>query len=140
MKLTDDELTECHLVDCYASRNHAFQKAAAITAAKMQQPQGWISTKDRLPTKADGNKTGAVYWYKEHGYFAGTWHTQDFREECTHWMSIPPLPVEPEPPTVLEAAKALMASGILLTNGELFFDLQAAIAREEAKTQKNVEA
>lgn len=57
---------------------------------------GWISTKDRLPTEADGDRTGEVFWQNGSGAWSDKWNA--CLPSGYHWMPIPPLP-EPVKPT-----------------------------------------
>lgn len=66
----------------------------------LPEPQGWISVKERMPTKEDANKEGNVLWFRSDGgricpQISG-W--DKFGEWFTHWMSFPddPVPADPD--------------------------------------------
>lgn len=143
MKLTQQEQYEIY--EYYnqpgITLREASQRAADITAAKMATASGWISTKDRLPKKEDGydgkttNRGDVLRYHETWGLLSNVAWFNVTVDNCTHWMQIPPLPVKPEPPTLLEAAKKILES-INIHSGEgaaKVNEFKAAIAREESK-------
>lgn len=61
----------------------------------LPEPQGWISVKERMPTKEDGNKQGMVLWIdSELSVGVGSWDIHE-RGWQSHWTAIPDDP-EPE--------------------------------------------
>jgi hypothetical protein len=68
----------------------------------LPEPQGWISVKERMPTKEDGNKQGNVLWrmsFKDgdRRLRQGLWDTEI--DPClTHWVAIPDEPEDESNP------------------------------------------
>jgi hypothetical protein len=52
----------------------------------LSEPQGWISVKDRMPTKEDANKQGMVVWWDGLNRNDGDW--DDYEERFTHWSTV----------------------------------------------------
>jgi hypothetical protein len=58
----------------------------------LAEPQGWISVKERMPTKEDANKQGMVLWWDGHNAVSDRpWDAA----HATHWKTLPDYP-EPD--------------------------------------------
>jgi hypothetical protein len=59
----------------------------------LPEPQGWISVKERMPTKEDANKQGMVLWshimYGSRAVFGCPWDHPRPHSDATHWTTIP---------------------------------------------------
>lgn len=65
----------------------------------LPEPQGWISVKERMPTKEDSGAQDCVLWmFASKSIIAAGWDKQWVELKATHWMSIPPAPKEPKEP------------------------------------------
>lgn len=63
----------------------------------LPEPQGWISVKERMPTKEDADDYGRVIWLRTDGAV----YTERWNGKATWyhgWLPIPPIPKKPKDP------------------------------------------
>lgn len=77
---------------------HAAQHVCVVRRRMtLPEPQGWISVKERMPTKEDANNQGAVLWISsEHRVAYGNWDNP--ADGDCFWSTVPNLPSPPKHP------------------------------------------
>jgi hypothetical protein len=83
---------QCEYSKLYTSFTHAKREADTLRQelADEKRTHGWVSVKDRMPTKKDADKFGYILKYGPTSVYLSFWNAPHIEDDL--WMPIPPLP------------------------------------------------
>lgn len=80
----------------------------------MTTPNQWIERAERLPTEADGNEFGFIYFIGEGRVYQTHWESETAQKHCVLWCPIAKAPPLPKPKELTQEEKDYQAADKLI--------------------------